>query len=117
MARDHNEAGGVVFWRDVRFHSCISRLSAEPARHLGVSLCAISNVVKRTMIEQFSAGKQPERVRAKSLVCYWSVKELGMNGTVVARLLDVIQSSVSRAVQRGEIGSSVSLLQNVTKFL
>ncbi len=29
-------------------------------------------------------------------------KELGMNGIVVARLLDVIQSYVSRAVKRGE---------------
>ena len=48
------------------------------------------------------SGKQPERVRAKSLVCYWATKELGMNGTAVAKLLGIIQSSVSRAVRRGE---------------
>jgi putative transposase len=47
-------------------------------------------------------GKQPERVRARGLVCYWSVKELGMNGTAVAKLLGITQSSVSRAVERGE---------------
>jgi len=47
-------------------------------------------------------GKQPERLRARSLACYWAVKELGMNGTAVAKSLRLIQSSVSRAVQRGE---------------
>lgn len=47
-------------------------------------------------------GKQPEKVRARSLVCYWAVKALGMNGTEVAQLLGAAQSSVSRAVQRGE---------------
>lgn len=47
-------------------------------------------------------GKQPERVRARSLVCYWGVKALGMSGTKVAELLGMAQSSVSRAVQRGE---------------
>jgi len=52
--------------------------------------------------EIVSPGKQPGRVRARSLVCYWAVKELGMNGTAVARLLGIIQSSVSRAVRRGE---------------
>jgi len=49
-----------------------------------------------------SPGKQPERVRARSLVCYWAVKELGMNCTAVAKLFGIIQSSVSRAVGRGE---------------
>ncbi len=47
-------------------------------------------------------GKQPERVRARSLVCYRAVKAPGMNGTEVAKLLAVAQSSISRAVQRGE---------------
>jgi len=31
-----------------------------------------------------------------------AVKELGMNGSAVAKLLGIIQSSASRAVQRGE---------------
>jgi putative transposase len=52
--------------------------------------------------EILSSGKQPERVRARSLVCYWAVKELGINSTAVARLLGIIQSSVSRAVRREE---------------
>ena len=53
--------------------------------------------------EILSPGKNPERVRARILVCYWAVNELGINGTVVARFLGIIQSSVSRAVRCGEI--------------
>ena len=47
-------------------------------------------------------GKQPLRVRARSLVCYWAVKELGMAGTEIAELLGLTQPAVSKAVQRGE---------------
>ncbi len=46
--------------------------------------------------------KQPERIRARSLLCYWAVKELGMSATEVAHRLGIHQSNVSRAVQRGE---------------
>ncbi|MDP3029588.1 MAG: hypothetical protein Q8O04_08855 [Deltaproteobacteria bacterium] len=35
-------------------------------------------------------------------ICYWGVKELGMKGTAVGKLLGMVQSSVSRAVARGE---------------
>ena len=47
-------------------------------------------------------GKQPPRVKARSLVCYWAVRELGMSGTNVGNLLSLGQSAVSRAVLRGE---------------
>lgn len=62
----------------------------------------VAQLFRMRQEEILRPGKQPERVRARSLVCYWSVKELGMNGTAVARLSGIIQSSVSRAVQRGE---------------
>ncbi len=62
----------------------------------------VAKLFKMSPEEILSPGKQPERVRARCLVCYWAVKELGMNGTSVAKLLGIIQSSVSRAVWRGE---------------
>ncbi len=49
-----------------------------------------------------SGGKQPERVRARSVVAYWAVRELGLNGTRVGKKIGLSQSAVSRAVQRGE---------------
>lgn len=49
-----------------------------------------------------SSGKQPLRTKARSVVCYWAVRELGISGTVVGRHLHLSQSAVSRAVTRGE---------------
>lgn len=48
------------------------------------------------------SGKQPLRVKARSLVCYWAVKELGMAATEVAKILHLTQPAVSKAVLRGE---------------
>ena len=62
----------------------------------------VAKLFKMRSEEILNPGKQPQLVRARSLVCYWAVKELGMNGTEVATLLGIIQSSVSRAIRRGE---------------
>jgi predicted transcriptional regulator len=42
------------------------------------------------------------RVKARSLVCYWAVRELGLSGTRVGKLLGIGQPAVSRAVVLGE---------------
>jgi hypothetical protein len=34
-------------------------------------------------------GNQPQWVKARSLVCYWAVRELGMSGTSVSKLLGI----------------------------
>ena len=47
-------------------------------------------------------GNQPLRVKARSLVCFWAVTELGLSGTSVGKLLRLGQPAVSRAVRRGE---------------
>ncbi len=52
--------------------------------------------------EILSTGKQRLRVRARSVLCYWAVKELGMSGSSVAKLLSIGQPAVSRAVGKGE---------------
>ena len=41
-------------------------------------------------------GKQAQRVKARSLLCYWAVKEPGISTTSVANKLGMHQSSVSR---------------------
>jgi REP element-mobilizing transposase RayT len=53
-------------------------------------------------IEICKPGNQPLRVRARSLVCFWAVRELRMSGTKVGKFLKLTQSAVSRAVRRGE---------------
>jgi len=52
--------------------------------------------------EIWKPSNQPLRVKARSLVCYWAVRELGMHGTSVGKQLGVGQSTVSRVVVRGE---------------
>ena len=52
--------------------------------------------------EVLTSGKQPQRVKARSLLCYWVVKELEMSGADMARRLKISKSAVSRAIVRGE---------------
>ena len=53
--------------------------------------------------ELLSPSKQPQRVMVRRRrICYWGVKELGIKGTAVGKLLGMVQSSVGRAVARGE---------------
>ena len=47
------------------------------------------------------AGKKRKNVKARSLLCYWAVTELGMALTDLASRLGVAVSTVSLAVQRG----------------
>jgi REP element-mobilizing transposase RayT len=49
-----------------------------------------------------SSGKQPQQVKARSLLCFWAIKELEMSGADVAQRLNVCNSVVSRSVERGE---------------
>ena len=49
-----------------------------------------------------SSAKQSQRVMARSLLCYWAIKELEMRGADVARRLKISNSAVSRSVARGE---------------
>ena len=52
--------------------------------------------------EIFKPGKQPSRVKARSLFCYWAVHELGHTMTSLARQLKLSQPAVSISVRRGE---------------
>ena len=47
-------------------------------------------------------SKQRDRVKARSLICYWAVKKIGISSLSVAVKLGIKQPSVSRAAIRGE---------------
>lgn len=53
--------------------------------------------------EFLSKGKQKMKVRARSLFCYWAVKELGMSIRELARQLELSPPAVGYSVERGEI--------------
>ncbi len=52
--------------------------------------------------EIFQPGKQPVKVRARSLFCYWAVRELGFTMAYLAQKLNISQPAVSVSVRRGE---------------
>jgi len=52
--------------------------------------------------EIFQLGKQPVKVKARSLFCYWAVRELGFTMADLAPKLNISQPAVSMSAQRGE---------------
>jgi REP element-mobilizing transposase RayT len=52
--------------------------------------------------ELLKPSRQHERVSARSVLCYWAVSELKINGVDLGRRINFSKSSVSRAVIRGE---------------
>jgi len=61
------------------------------------SLC---NVKKEWI---FSAGKQKGKVKARSLFCYWSSRELGVSLSELARRIGISVPGVCYSVERGEM--------------
>ena len=47
-------------------------------------------------------GKYALNVKARSLLCYWAARELGMTTVDLARRLNLAQPTVSQAVARGQ---------------
>jgi len=50
----------------------------------------------------FKLGKQPVKVKARSLFCYWAVRELGFTMADLAPKLNISQPAVSMSAKRGE---------------
>ena len=51
-----------------------------------------------------SAGKYPQRVKTRSLLCYWGARELGMTTVALAEKVNLAQPTVSQAISRGHNG-------------
>ena len=47
-------------------------------------------------------GKQPDRVRARSVLAYWAIRDLGLTATEVGKYLGLSKSAVSRAANSGQ---------------
>jgi hypothetical protein len=60
------------------------------------------------------SGKQPEYVRARSLLCYGSIRELGMTPVAVSEMIGISQSAVTRAAYRGKAIAADNNIKLVT---
>jgi hypothetical protein len=52
--------------------------------------------------EAIACDKSPETVRAKSLLCFWANRKLGMSTVDIERILNMSQPAISRSSRRGE---------------
>jgi len=52
--------------------------------------------------EIFQPGKQPVKVKARSLLCYWAARELGFTMADLASKLNISQPAVSISAWHGE---------------
>jgi hypothetical protein len=52
--------------------------------------------------EVLSSGKYKKLLAARSVLCFWAVRELGISLTAIARRLGMSPPGVGYAVQRGE---------------
>ena len=48
------------------------------------------------------SGRYTDVVEARSVFCYWAVRELGVSATELARRFGMTQPAVSISVKRGE---------------
>ena len=62
----------------------------------------VSSVMEIDLSEIWKNGKSRKRVAARSLLCFWSVRELGLSMTELSRRMHLSLSGVSQSVIRGE---------------
>ncbi len=78
-----------------------SRLKAE-GYDFDTVIRRVSDIFDMEERQILLPSKQPDRVKARSVLACWVVRELGISETAVGRKLNLSQSATSRAVQRGE---------------
>lgn len=62
----------------------------------------VAEIYEMDRDEIYSKGKQQKKVKARSLLCFWAVRELGMSLTDLARHLGISIPGIGYAVERGE---------------
>jgi len=63
----------------------------------------VAEICKIEIDDIFIIGKQQKRVKARSLLCFWAVRELRISLTELARRLGISVPGVGYSVERGEI--------------
>ena len=62
----------------------------------------VSDLMGLERDEVLSAGKYKKIVQARSVVCYWAMREIGISQGVLAQKFGISQPAISMAVKRGE---------------
>jgi putative transposase len=78
----------------------------------------LSRVAQLTGLETdqiLKPGKQPVRVYARSLLCHWANRGLGMTAVAVSKLLGINRPAVTQAAYRGEAIAAADSLELVER--
>lgn len=67
--------------------------------HLGERVAEVGHLDLREVLAE---GRQRRKLRARSLLCFWAVRELGLPLTTLARQLGLTPPGVSYGVNGGE---------------
>ena len=62
----------------------------------------VAEVMSISIEGVMSSGKSPPTVQARSLLCFWAHRKLGMTTIEIGKRLNLSQSAVSRSSLRGE---------------
>ena len=62
----------------------------------------VADIYEMELQEINSKGRQDRKVKARSLLCYWAVRELGMSLRDLARKFEMSAAGIGYAVERGE---------------
>lgn len=62
----------------------------------------VAQVMNMNVSDVLKRSKDPQTVMARSLLCFWANRELGMTTVEISHRLKVSQSAVSRSSMRGE---------------
>ena len=68
---------------------------------LTVVAMKVSEIYKIDTEEILSKGKQQKKVKARSLFCYWAVKELEVSLTELSKTIEISVPAVGYSVERG----------------
>lgn len=77
-----------------------SQLKAQ-GFHFDKVVDRIANLLEISSAEVLASGKKRQTVAARSLLCFWASRELGLSQAWLARRLGISQPAVSLAVDRG----------------
>ncbi|HFQ81857.1 MAG TPA: transposase [Desulfobacterales bacterium] len=62
----------------------------------------VAEVLDMDLAQVMAPGKSPQTVKARSLLCFWAHRKLGMTTIEIGRRLNISQSAVSRSSTRGQ---------------
>jgi len=62
----------------------------------------VANLLEIDISVVWSAGKYKHIVEARSLLCYWAVREMGVSMTSLAKRLKLSVAAITQSVERGE---------------